>query len=377
MQGKRTRVLDSRGRAVPGLYVRDGRFIAGAKFDGRWTMRTLDAKTLTEARRQREAWLTGLRDGRIAAPDAATFADVFADWQDARTIADRTREHERHVLDRRLASLKARRIQDIKATDVAAVLRDQRKRYAPHSCAQTHRLMAGTFAHALRRGIVARNPMDGLAPSERPSRRNKRRVARLDAATLGRLVEAAGSERWRAALGLAAYAGLRLGELRALTWGDIDLQAGTVSVRASLLPDGARKATKTAAGERVVPLLPALRRLLVAWKLKSPRTHPHELVLCTADGGPVQERSVRRALETAKETAQLDGAEERLSMHALRHSFASLLATDLELPPTTLAALIGHADAGFTLRVYARDTRDEAAVVADVLSRASGAGVGI
>jgi integrase len=74
--------------------------------------------------------------------------------------------------------------------------------------------------------------------------------------------------------------------------------------------------------------------------------------------------------------AGLDGLDERLSMHSLRHSFASMLATNLELPPTTLAQLIGHADAGFTLRVYARDTRDTAAVVSDVLERAASAGVG-
>jgi integrase len=37
----------------------------------------------------------------------------------------------------------------------------------------------------------------------------------------------------------------------------------------------------------------------------------------------------------------------RLSMHSLRHSFASMLATDLELAATTLARLTGHADAGF------------------------------
>jgi hypothetical protein len=36
------------------------------------------------------------------------------------------------------------------------------------------------------------------------------------------------------------------------------------------------------------------------------------------------------------------------------------------LAPTTLAQLIGHADAGLTLPVYARDARDKAAVVADV-----------
>jgi hypothetical protein len=53
-----------------------------------------------------------------------------------------------------------------------------------------------------------------------------------------------------------------------------------------------------------------------------------------------------------------------------------MLATDLALPATTLAELVGHADAGFTLKVYARDGRDTATVVKDVLARAAGAGVG-
>ncbi len=51
-------------------------------------------------------------------------------------------------------------------------------------------------------------------------------------------------------------------------------------------------------------------------------------------------------------------------------------ATDLELPATTLARLTGHADAGFTLKVYAKDARDEQAVVSDVLKRAASARIG-
>jgi len=72
----------------------------------------------------------------------------------------------------------------------------------------------------------------------------------------------------------------------------------------------------------------------------------------------------------------MHGPDDRLSWRSLRHSFASMLATDLEVPATTLARLTGHSDAGFTLRVYARDGRDEAAVVEDVLARAAGAKVG-
>ena len=53
-QGPRTRALDSRGRPVPGLYVRDGRFIEGFQQNDSWKMQTLAAKTLTDAKRERE-----------------------------------------------------------------------------------------------------------------------------------------------------------------------------------------------------------------------------------------------------------------------------------------------------------------------------------
>ena len=376
MQGKRTRALDSRKRPIPGLYQRDGRFIAGFKVNGRWTMRTLTAETITDARRERNALLAGLREGRIAAPSGTTFADVFAEYQGSRALSERTAKHEQHLLDKHLAAFKDRRVQDVTATDVAKRLRELRLKYSPWTCVAVYRILNGTFALALRRGIVTRSPIDGLAPSERPKQRNAKRIAVLDSATLTKLVDAGTTERWRTALALAGFAGLRIGELRAITWAEVDLATGTVNVNRSLLPDGTPKAPKTEAGIRSVPLLPGLRRVLIAWKLKAPHTLPHELVIATGDGGAVSDRNLRRALEDAKAAAGLDGTADRLSWHSLRHSFASLLATDLELPATTLAELIGHADAGFTLRVYARDGRDKATVVQDVLARAKGAGVG-
>jgi integrase len=162
-----------------------------------------------------------------------------------------------------------------------------------------------------------------------------------------------------------------------LQWADVDRKAGTITVSLSMLPDGTPKAPKTEAGARTVPMLPALRRLLVDWQVRSPHGQPHDLVIGTADGKPVAERNLRRALDQAKEKAGLDGLEERLSWHSLRHSFASLLATDLELPATTLARLTGHADAGFTLKVYARDGRDVATVTEDFLTRAARSSIGL
>ena len=57
---------------------------------------------------------------------------------------------------------------------------------------------------------------------------------------------------------LAFYAGLRLGELRALRWGDVDQAAGVTHVRRSWDPQGGRDSSKSFASTRDVPILAVL-----------------------------------------------------------------------------------------------------------------------
>jgi integrase len=113
-------------------------------------------------------------------------------------------------------------------------------------------------------------------------------------------------------------------------------------------------------------------------RVRSPHKRPTDYVICTAERKPIIASSnAYRALELAKRRAKLPQADnERLSWHSLRHSTGSILATELSLPITTVARILGHQDASFTLRCYARDARDEAAVVSDVLSRAAEAKIG-
>ena len=87
----------------------------------------------------------------------------------------------------------------------------------------------------------------GLAFWASAPQKNKAKIERLDSATMSKLIAAASTERWKAGLALAGLGGLRLGEVRGLQWGDIDLAGNTISVRRSLLPDGTAKATKTEA----------------------------------------------------------------------------------------------------------------------------------
>ncbi len=327
-------------------------------------MRTLEAESLTEARREREALIADLASGRAAPRSGVMFSEAFADWQRSRTLSGRTIRDERAVARRYLSKLLNRRVQDVSVSDAAAVLHANRH-LAEWTRVHIYRILAGTFAHALRRGVVSRSPIEGISKAERPRQRNKRNVARLVSADAARLVASASTDRDKAAVGLAAYAGLRIGELRALHWSEVDFDANTVTVLRSCNEDGSFKQPKSAAGVRTVPMLPALRELLV------PLARFDGLVIATQDGKPVQERNLRRSLDAAKRRAGMDGTEARLSWHSLRHSFGSYLATELELPPTTVARIMGHADAAFTLRAYARDARTDTDLTAEVLARVS------
>jgi hypothetical protein len=134
--------------------------------------------------------------------------------------------------------------------------------------------------------------------------------------------------------------------------------------------DGTVGRPKTKAGYRVVPLVPALRRLLVAWKLRAPHTRPDDLVIGTADGGGVQSETfaARSRLRRNRRayTRPRGGCRCTRSDTPGRGDGAAMATGGM--PATTLARLAGHADAGFTLRVYASDPRDDAAVAASVLS---------
>ena len=162
------RVLDSRGRPVPGLYTKNGNFIAGyaCPVTGRWTMKSLDAKDLSAAKRERESLLSGLREGRVAAKNDSTVAAVFTDWQSSRRISERTAANEQGLFDRHLGAITGKRVQDVTATEIASALRMDG--LSEWTRTGVYRIARGLFAHALRRGLVTRNPVDGLGRAERP-----------------------------------------------------------------------------------------------------------------------------------------------------------------------------------------------------------------
>jgi integrase len=161
--------------------------------------------------------------------------------------------------------------------------------------------------------------------------------------------------------------------MRALKWSDIDLDQNTMHIVRSLDRSGSPKTPKTEAGKRMVAIVPQLRKVLIAWKMRSPRTRTSDYVICAADGNAVTvANNASRALEAARKRAGISTPEgQRLSWHSLRHSAGSMWVNEWSIPVATAAKMIGHKDASFMLRCYVREARDEATVVADVLARAA------
>jgi integrase len=144
-------------------------------------------------------------------------------------------------------------------------------------------------------------------------------------------------------------AGPRISEFCGLLGGHVDVAGGRLRVP--------REATKTDAGERVVPLVPALRERIVEHRMNYP-TGPAESAFPTRNGTAQRPDNVRsrilapvraRANELLAKDGRLPIA--HMTPHTLRRTFASILAAT-NVPPRRAMYLLGHTDAKLTLSVY-------------------------
>jgi integrase/recombinase XerD len=123
---------------------------------------------------------------------------------------------------------------------------------APHTLRLHIGALRSYYAFLERFDLISRNPMRQIDSPKPPQRANDWLSPAEDEA----LLQACETPHERVVLWLLRFSGLRIGEARGLRNRDIDLGAGTITVRAS----------KTTAGRRVIPILTELRPHIQAWQ---------------------------------------------------------------------------------------------------------------
>ena len=145
---------------------------------------------------------------------------------------------------------------------------------------------------------------------------------------------------------LCLYSGLRIGELIALQWSDIDLAKGILTISKSChdSKDGlVIDEPKTASSRRVIPLPKQLLPILKGIKKKS-----NSPFVVSANGKPVSVRSYQRSFELLLKRLHIP----HKGFHSLRHTFATR-AIECGMDVKTLFEILGHKNPTVTLNRYA------------------------
>ncbi len=188
-------------------------------------------------------------------------------------------------------------------------------------------------------------------------------------------------QQWRNLFTVMLWTGMRVGELSALQWSDIDFDANEINVRHTLVyyASGDEKreckyamnTPKTRSGNRRIQMIQSVREALVAEKARQEELGIHcrsnvdgfaDFVFCNRFGHVFNQESLNRALKRIIRDCNF-GVMEQLSgkasvvhlpdfsCHSLRHTFATRLC-EMGMSIKVAEELLGHSDVRVTMDIY-------------------------
>jgi integrase len=218
-----------------------------------------------------------------------------------------------------------------------------------------HDVLHGALKDAVKGRYISYNPADNIAlPAPDP----EREVKALTLEQAQHLLRVAQDHKLEGFIALALTTTMRHGELAALRWEDIHFDAGTISISRTLSRRQGgyyENSPKTKAGERIVPLAPALYDILKVHRARQaddrakagPAWKGLNLVFCNRYGGFLHDAHTREAFYKLLDKAGLP----RMHIHDLRHSSSTLLRF-LGVDMKVVQGMLGHSHIDITANVY-------------------------
>ena len=234
------------------------------------------------------------------------------------------------------------------------------------------RALSAILSNAMEIGAINQNVAATVKVGK--AKREAEKITVPDRADLKAMIKAAG-ETERPLILTAITTGLRSSELRGLRWQDIDLAAGTITVRQRADQWGQIGPPKSEAGKRTIPVPPELVSELKTWKLRSPIS-PLDLAFPSRTGTPLRHNNMLRRMFfplqvraglgvpslDAKGKPKVDGDGQpmltgKYGFHTLRHAAASgWIESNIDLK--RLQVWIGHENIRLTLDTYGHLLKD-------------------
>jgi integrase len=208
--------------------------------------------------------------------------------------------------------------------------------------------LSGILVRAFRRGWIDTNP---YADAEKVKYVASGDFNVLSVPELEAVARAAGTEAYTALYRAAGYTGLRLGELRALRWRDVDFVNATVHVRRNLPVHATVEKVPKGKRVRSVPLFDQAARAFDGLSRRGYLTRPDDLVFVGPTGGHLDYENVKDEFYASLDRAGLGHLREKpepFTFHDLRHTYGTLAVQIY--PVTDVQVYMGHEKIETTMR---------------------------
>lgn len=250
-------------------------------------------------------------------------------------------------------------VEEISTPRIQEFIASLSRRRAPATTRHAHRVLSLILDQAVAERRLAVNPAHGVRLPALPAQLGDHVL------TVEQVEALAAAVRHQATLvRVAAYCGLRWGEVAALQVGDVDLVSRRIRVQRAQIELSGRieiKAPKSRHGRRRVPIP---ERLVEEMRQQTQGRPASALVFTSPEGERLRNSNWRRWVGWSQAVDTLGG---RIRFHDLRHTCASML-IQAGATPVEVQRILGHSTPATTLNLYTHllpDALDGAAAKLD------------